>query len=54
MRRSTVSSKMMGWICFILRGVTSDKKKTRRWKFADRKERIVLGNIMNMGGILAL
>lgn len=39
MRRSAVSSKMMEWICFLLREASTDQKRsTRRWKFADRKE----------------
>jgi len=39
MRRSTVSSKVMDWICFLIREASTDQKKSiRRWKFADRKE----------------
>ncbi|WMV13602.1 hypothetical protein MTR67_006987 [Solanum verrucosum] len=39
MRRSTVSSKVMEWICFLLREASTDQKKSvRRWTFADRKE----------------
>lgn len=39
MRRTTVSSKAMEWICFVLRVASRDQKKNlKRWRFADRKE----------------
>ncbi|KAH0633300.1 hypothetical protein KY284_036086 [Solanum tuberosum] len=39
MRRTTVSSKVMEWICFLLREASTDQKKvTRRWRCTERKE----------------
>lgn len=37
MRRISISSKIMEWICFTLREASSDQKKVvRRWKTIDR------------------
>ncbi|KAG5632603.1 hypothetical protein H5410_004320 [Solanum commersonii] len=38
MRRTTISSKAMDWICSLLREASTDNKNIRRWRFADRKE----------------
>ncbi|WMV19023.1 hypothetical protein MTR67_012408 [Solanum verrucosum] len=39
MRRTTISSKAMDWICSLLREASTDNEKNiRRWRFADRKE----------------
>lgn len=53
MRRTTVSSKVMEWICFLLREAsTGQKKVTGRWRYTERKEETsALRNIMNMGDI---
>jgi len=39
MRRSSMSNKIMEWICFTLREASSDQRKSiRRWKTAEREE----------------
>ncbi|WMV19521.1 hypothetical protein MTR67_012906 [Solanum verrucosum] len=37
MRRSSMSGKIMKWICFTSKEASREKKVSRRWKIADRE-----------------